>query len=145
MLKAKAGIDMVHVPYKSTPLALQDTMSGHVQMCFADPVTGLPQVKAGTVRCLGVGNRGRYKLTPDIPTLIEQGIPDFELMTWTGVLFPKGVPRAGVQDAARRDREDHHRARLRRAPGRSAARRSRRPRRRRCGRSRSPRSSSIAT
>ncbi len=93
LLKAKAGIDMVHVPYKSTPLALQDTMSGHVQMCFADPVTSLPQVKAGTVRCLGVGNRGRYKLTPDIPTLIEQGIPDFELMTWTGVLFPRGVPQ----------------------------------------------------
>jgi tripartite-type tricarboxylate transporter receptor subunit TctC len=93
LLKAKAGIDMVHVPYKSTPLALQDTMSGHVQMCFADPVTSMPQVKAGTVRCLGVGNRGRYKLTPDIPTLIEQGIPDFELMTWTGVLFPKGVPQ----------------------------------------------------
>ena len=93
LLKAKAGIDMMHVPYKSTPLALQDTMSGHVQMCFADPVTGLPQVKAGTVRCLGVGNRCRYKLTPEIPTLIEQGVPDFELMTWTGVLLPKGVPQ----------------------------------------------------
>ncbi|SJZ56203.1 Tripartite-type tricarboxylate transporter, receptor component TctC [Enhydrobacter aerosaccus] len=93
LLKAKAGIDMVHVPYKSTPLALQDTISGHVQMCFTDPVTGLPQVKARTVRCLGVGNRGRYKLTPDIPTLIEQGVPDFELMTWTGVLMPRGVPQ----------------------------------------------------
>jgi len=93
LLKAKAGIDLVHVPYKSTPLALQDTISGHVQMCFTDPVTGLPQVKAGTVRCLGVGHRGRYKLTPEIPTLIEQGIPDFELMTWTGVLFPQGVPQ----------------------------------------------------
>ncbi len=93
LLKAKTGIDMLHVPYKSTPAALQDTMAGHVQMCFADPVTSLPQVKAGTVRCLGVGSRGRYKLTPDIPTLIEQGIPDFELMTWTGVLFPKGVPQ----------------------------------------------------
>jgi tripartite-type tricarboxylate transporter receptor subunit TctC len=93
LLKAKAQIDMVHVPYKSTPAALQDTMAGHVQMCFADPVTSLPQVKAGTVRCLGVGSRGRYKLTPDIPTLIEQGIPDFELMTWTGVLMPTGVPQ----------------------------------------------------
>ncbi len=92
LLKAKTGIDMIHVPYKSTPQALTDTIAGHVQMCFADPVTSLPQVKAGTVRCLGVGNRGRYKLTPDIPTLIEQGIPDFELMTWTGVLMPKGVP-----------------------------------------------------
>ena len=92
LLKAKTGIDMVHVPYKSTPLALTDTMAGHVQMCFADPVTSLPQVKAGTVRCLGVGSRGRYKLTPDIPTLIEQGIPDFELSTWTGVMLPRGVP-----------------------------------------------------
>jgi tripartite-type tricarboxylate transporter receptor subunit TctC len=45
------------------------------------------------VRCLGVGSRGRYKLTPEIPTLIEQGIPDFELMTWTGVLMPRGVPQ----------------------------------------------------
>lgn len=93
LLKAKAGIDMVHVAYKSTPAALQDTMAGHVQMCFADPVTSLPQVKAGTVRCLGVGSRGRYKLTPDIATLNEQGIPDFELMTWTGVMLPHGVPQ----------------------------------------------------
>ncbi len=92
LLKARTGIDMVHVPYKSTPAALQDTMAGHVQMCFADPVTSLPQVKAGTVRCLGVGTNGRYRLTPDIPTLIEQGIPDFELMTWTAVFLPKGVP-----------------------------------------------------
>jgi tripartite-type tricarboxylate transporter receptor subunit TctC len=61
-------------------------------MCFADPVTGLPQVKAGTVRCLGVTTRGRYKLTPELPTMIEGGIPDFDLSTWTGVLFPKGVP-----------------------------------------------------
>ena len=94
LLKAKAGIDMVHVPYKSTPAALQDLIAGHVQMCFADPVTSLPQVKAGTVRCLGVGSRGRYKLTPDIPTVIEQGVPDFELMTWTGILLPRGVPTA---------------------------------------------------
>ena len=93
LFKAKAGVDMVHVPYKSTPAALQDLMAGHIQMCFADPVTSLPQVKAGTVRCLGVGSRGRYKLTPDIPTLIEQGIPDFELMTWTGILLPRGVPQ----------------------------------------------------
>jgi tripartite-type tricarboxylate transporter receptor subunit TctC len=93
LLKAKAQIDMVHVGYKSTPAALQDVMAGHLQMCFADPLTSLPQVKAGTVRCLGVGTRGRYKLTPDIPTLIEQGIPDFELMTWTGVLMPRGVPQ----------------------------------------------------
>ena len=97
LLKAKAEIDMVHVPYKSTPAALQDTMAGHVQMCFADPVTSLPQVKTGTVRCLGVGNRGRYKLTPDIPTLIEQGIPDFELMTWTGVMMPAGIPPATLK------------------------------------------------
>jgi len=50
LFKARAQVELVHVPYKSTPLAIQDTMAGHVQMCFADPVTGLPQVKAGTVR-----------------------------------------------------------------------------------------------
>ncbi|HSI02692.1 MAG TPA: tripartite tricarboxylate transporter substrate-binding protein, partial [Reyranella sp.] len=118
LLKAKARIDMVHVPYKSTPAALQDTMAGHVQMCFTDPVTGLPQVKAGTVRCLGVGHRGRYKLTPELPTLIEQGIPDFELMTWTGVLFPKGIPQpifTLLRDAIVKTIAG---AGLRRAPGR---------------------------
>jgi tripartite-type tricarboxylate transporter receptor subunit TctC len=90
------------VPYKSTPLALQHTMSGYVQMCFTDPVTGLPQVKAGTVRRLGVGHRTHYKLTPEIPTSVERGIADFALMTWTGVLFPKGVPQpvfARLRDA----------------------------------------------
>ncbi len=92
LFKARAKVDLLHVPYKSTPLAIQDTMAGHVQMCFADPTTGLPQVKAGTVRCLGVGTRGRYKLTPDIPTLIEQGIPNFELMAWTAAMLPAGVP-----------------------------------------------------
>jgi tripartite-type tricarboxylate transporter receptor subunit TctC len=92
LFKARAKVELVHVPYKSTPLAIQDTMAGHVQMCFADPTTGLPQVKAGTVRCLGVGTRGRYKLTPDIPTLIEQGVPDFELMAWTAAMLPAGVP-----------------------------------------------------
>lgn len=92
LFKARAGVDLVHVPYKSTPLAIQDTMSGHVQMCFADPLTALPQVKAGTVRCLGVGTRARYRFTPDIPTLIEQGIPNFELTAWTAVMLPAGVP-----------------------------------------------------
>jgi tripartite-type tricarboxylate transporter receptor subunit TctC len=94
MLKAKAKIDIVHVPYKSTPLGLQDLMAGHVQMMFTDPVTGLPQVKAGTVRCLGTSSRDRYRLTPGIPTMIEQGIEDFELGSWTAVFAPAGLPPA---------------------------------------------------
>ncbi len=123
---------MLHVPYKSTPAALQDTMAGHVQMCFADPVTSLPQVKAGTVRCLGVGSRGRYPLTPDIPTLIEQGIPDFELMTWTGILMPRGVPQpvmAKLREAMLKAITDP--AYVERQP--RAARKSRPARPRRCG------------
>ena len=92
MFKARAGVDLVHVPYKSTPLAIQDTMSGHVQMCFADPVTALPQVKAGTVRCLGVGTRTRYRLTPDIPTLIETKLSNYEAEIFYGMVVPAKTP-----------------------------------------------------
>lgn len=93
MLKAKTGIDVTHVPYRSTPLALQDLMAGHLNFSFGDPVTSTPQIKAGTVRCLGVTNNGRYPLTPDIPTMIEQGIAGYELSSWTAVYVPKGLPR----------------------------------------------------
>jgi tripartite-type tricarboxylate transporter receptor subunit TctC len=93
MLKARAGIDIVHIPYRSTPLALKDLMGGHIHIMFADPVTSMPQVRSGTVNCLGVATNERYKLTPDLPTLKEQGIGDFELFTWTAVYLPVGVPR----------------------------------------------------
>lgn len=93
MLRSKTGIDITHVPYRSTPLALQDLMAGHLQFSFGDPVTSTPQIKAGTVKCLGVTNNGRYALTPDIPTMIEQGVPGYELSSWTAVFVPKGLPR----------------------------------------------------
>lgn len=92
MLKARAKIDLVHVPYKSTPLAIQDLLAGHIQMAFADPVTGMPQIKAGTVRCLGVATVQRYKLTPQIPTIAEQGLADFEVNSWTAVYMASAVP-----------------------------------------------------
>ncbi len=91
MLKVKAGIDIVHVPYKSTPLGLQDLIAGHVQIMFTDPVTGTPQRKAGTVKCLGVAHPTRYKLTPELPTLEEQGLAGLSLMTWTCVYAPTGL------------------------------------------------------
>ena len=93
MLKARAGIDINHIPYRSTPLALQDLLGGHIQIMFADPVTSIPQVRAGKINCLGVATNERYKLTPELPTLKEQGIGDFELYTWTTVFLPVGVPR----------------------------------------------------
>ena len=93
MLKARTGIDITYVPYRSTPLALQDLMAGHLNFSFGDPVTSTPQIKAGTVRCLGVTNNGRYPLTPDIPTMIEQGIAGYELSSWTAVFVPRGLPR----------------------------------------------------
>lgn len=93
MLKSKAGIDITHIPYKSTPLALNDLIGGHIQMMFADPVTSKPQIEAGKVRALGVSTNGRYKPLPDIPTLIEAGLPEFELEAWTAVFVPAGTPR----------------------------------------------------
>jgi tripartite-type tricarboxylate transporter receptor subunit TctC len=93
MLRSKTGIDITYVPYRSTPLALQDLMAGHLNLSFGDPVTSTPQIKAGTVKCLGVTNNGRYPLTPDIPTMIEHGIAGYELSSWTAVFVPKGLPR----------------------------------------------------
>lgn len=93
MLRAKTGIDVTYVPYRSTPLALQDLMAGVLNVSFGDPVTSTPQIKAGTVKCLGVTNNGRYPLTPDIPTMIEQGLAGYELSSWTAVFVPKGMPR----------------------------------------------------
>lgn len=93
MLKSKAGIDITHIPYKSTPLALNDLIGGHIQMMFADPVTSKPQIEAGKVRALGITTAARYKPLPDIPTLIEAGLPEFELEAWTAVFVPAGTPQ----------------------------------------------------
>lgn len=92
MLKALAGIDIVHVPYKGAGEAIPALLSGQVSMYFDTIMTGLPYVKAGKLRALGVSNNKRSAMAPDIPTIAEQGYPGFDIAPWYGIVAPKGTP-----------------------------------------------------
>jgi len=91
-IKHDTGISMLHVPYKSTPPALEDIMGGRVSMMLADFTTAIPHVSAGTLRPIAVSRIKRSKLFPDLPTLDEAGIKGFNLDTWAGVVAPAGTP-----------------------------------------------------
>jgi putative tricarboxylic transport membrane protein len=90
--KAWAGLDMVHVPYRSSPPALNDVLGGRVSMMFTDLVTGLPHVKAGKLRALAVTRIERSKLVPDLPTLHEAGVKNFDMDSWAGMFAPANTP-----------------------------------------------------
>lgn len=91
---AKAGLDMVHVPYKGGPDAIQSVVKGDTCCIFNQVQTVLPQVSAGTVRLLGVTTRKRVAAVPDVPTIDEAGVPGYESYTWFGIFAPKGLDRA---------------------------------------------------
>jgi tripartite-type tricarboxylate transporter receptor subunit TctC len=88
---AKAGLDMVHVPYKGGPDAIQSVVKGDTCCIFNQVQTVLPQVSAGTVRLLGVTTKKRVPAIPDIPTIDEAGVPGYESYTWFGIFGPKGI------------------------------------------------------
>ena len=91
-IKHDAEVSMLHVPYKSTPPALEDIMGGRVSMMLADFTTAMPHVSAGTLRPIAVSRIRRSALFPDLPTLDEAGIRGFNLDTWAGVVAPAGTP-----------------------------------------------------
>lgn len=93
MLRSQAGIDFVHVPYKGGAQAMQDLLAGQISMLFDQVPAVLPHVQAGKVRALGVTTKQRSSGAPDIPTIAEQGLRDFEVNVWFGFLAPKGTPR----------------------------------------------------
>ena len=92
MLRKLAGIDIVHVPYKGAGEAIPALLSGQVSMYFDTIMTGLPMVKAGRLRALGVTNDRRSAMAPHIPTIAEQGYPGYNIVPWYGVVAPKGTP-----------------------------------------------------
>jgi tripartite-type tricarboxylate transporter receptor subunit TctC len=96
MLKMQAGIDVVHVPYKGTPLAVTDLLTGQVSFMFANALSVLPQVSGGRLRALGITGAKRSATTPQLPTMIESGLPGFESGTWYALLAPAGTPREVV-------------------------------------------------
>jgi tripartite-type tricarboxylate transporter receptor subunit TctC len=91
-LKHWAELDILHVPYKSAPPALNDVLAGRVSMMFTDLTTGMPHVKAGTLRALAVTRLKRSTLIPELPTLDEAGVTGFDMDSWAGVFAPAGTP-----------------------------------------------------
>src|SRR5947199_3344523 len=88
---ARAGLDMVHVPYKGGPDAIQSVVKGDTCCIFNQVQTVLPQLRAGTVRLLGVTTRKRVAAIPDVPTIDEAGLGGYESYTWFGIFGPKGL------------------------------------------------------
>jgi tripartite-type tricarboxylate transporter receptor subunit TctC len=91
-----AGIQILHVPYKSNPLAVTDLLGGTIDMMITDTATGIPQVKAGKVRALGVTARKRSPLAPEIPTIDEAGVKGYEMGYWFAAYVPAKTPPAVV-------------------------------------------------
>jgi tripartite-type tricarboxylate transporter receptor subunit TctC len=96
ILAKSAGIQLVHVPYNSTPPALEDIIAGRVSMMFADFTTAMPHVKAGTLRPLAVSRIKRSSLFPELPTMNEAGVKGFNLDAWAGLVAPAGTPPSVV-------------------------------------------------
>jgi len=91
-LKRKTGIDILHVPYKAVPPALNDVLGGRVSMVIADLPPVLPHVKAGSLRPLAVTRLQRSALLPDVPSLHEAGVTNFDMDSWAGLFAPAKTP-----------------------------------------------------
>ena len=100
LFKSRMGIDMVHVPYKGTAGALQDTVGGRINVMFDIVGPLMPQVKAGNVKALGLAAREPVPAAPGVATIIEQGVPDFVSGTWAGIIAPAGTPKEIVDRVA---------------------------------------------
>ena len=97
LLQQMAGIQILHVPYKSNPLAINDLLGGQIDMMITDTATGLPQVQAGKVRALGVTDTKRSPLAPDIPTIDEAGVKGYSMGYWFAAYVPAKTPPAVVK------------------------------------------------
>jgi tripartite-type tricarboxylate transporter receptor subunit TctC len=96
MLKTLGGVDIVHVPYRSNPQAITDILGGQISLFFADISTTLPQVKAGKVKGFAVSTAQRSKLAPDLPTMVEAGVPGYDLAAWFAAFLPAKTPQPVV-------------------------------------------------
>jgi tripartite-type tricarboxylate transporter receptor subunit TctC len=88
LFKSMAGVDLVHIPYKGNVPAFVDLLTGAVSLSFPTITSGLPQVRSGKLRALGVTSKQRSTVVPDVPTIAESGLPGYEATTWYGMLAP---------------------------------------------------------
>ena len=96
LLKEEAGLDLVHVPYKGIPPALQDLMGDRVSMLVSSSAPAIPLVRGGKLRAIAIYGDRRISALPDVPTMVEQGFKGTEFMLWYGLFAPAGTPRAIV-------------------------------------------------
>ncbi len=96
-LKFWGKLDILHVPYKSTPPALQDVIGGRVSMIVIDLTAGSPHIKSGKLRPLAVTTKERTKLYPDLPSLHELGVNNYDVTSWAGLFAPAGTPKDVVE------------------------------------------------
>jgi len=96
LIKSMAGINLLHVPYRGSAPALMSVMGGETSLAIADIATIEPQMKSSKIKILGVLNKQRSALAPDLPTLAESGLPGFEANGWFAVLAPAGVAQTTV-------------------------------------------------
>jgi tripartite-type tricarboxylate transporter receptor subunit TctC len=93
LLKQQTGIDIRHVPYRANPLAMNDVIGGQIPVFMDLVTTGAPHVRGGKVRGLATTGLKRSPVLPDLPTMIEAGVPNFEVTTWIAVFVNGGTPR----------------------------------------------------
>jgi tripartite-type tricarboxylate transporter receptor subunit TctC len=97
LFKKRAGIDLVHIPYKGSAPALNDVLGGTTPVMFVNLLSGLQHVKSGRLRALAVATSARVGALPDVPTVSESGVPGYEFQAWFGVLAPAATPAAVVE------------------------------------------------
>ena len=94
LFKANKQLFVVHVPYAGAPAALNDQIAGRIDYQFANMTVALPQIRAGKVKALAVTSKERFAGLPQVPTMIEAGLPGFEADQWLGLFAPRGMPKA---------------------------------------------------
>jgi tripartite-type tricarboxylate transporter receptor subunit TctC len=97
LLRTTAGVDVTHVPYKGNAPALNDLLGGHVSMMFDTINTSMPHVKSGALKALAVTSAKRSPLAPEVPTMIEAGLPGFEISAWYVMFAPAKTPKEIMQ------------------------------------------------
>lgn len=97
LFKAQAGVFMTHIPYRGTGLVFNDMVAGQVHMLMDNVVTAMPHMKDGKIKVIGVTSLKRLPFLPDVPTLHEQGLKNFDVSNWFGIYGPRGTPPEVVQ------------------------------------------------
>lgn len=92
LFNSKAGLQMAHIPYRGTALAVGDLLGGQLSVVFGDPISVLPHIRSGKLRALAVTSLERSPVAPEVPTVAESGYPGFEALAWHGILAPAKTP-----------------------------------------------------